>query len=384
MNIGFLQVSALSVLALGAQALTGCKEGASGEICIGEFASLTGTEATFGISSHEGTVLAVEKLNASGGVLGRKVKLLTEDNESKAGQSQEHVRKLIKTDRVVAVLGEVASSRSLEAAPICQDNQVPQISPASTNPKVTETGGYIFRVCFTDAFQAKVMANLAKETLKTKRIAILTDVESSYSRDLSRLFKEEFAKAGGEVAAELDYRGGANDFKRQLEMIKLANPESIFVPGYYADAALICIQAKVLGVTAPIFGGDGWESDKLIEMGKEAVNGTYLSSHFSPQASGEKGTDFVAAYKARYNAKEPDSTAALGYDSAMLLFDAFKRAGTTEGTKVCEAIALTKDFDGVTGNITINKNRDADKSIVILQVKNGKFMYVNSFAPAER
>ncbi len=376
-----MKKSALLFLGLTAALFSACDKKSADTILVGEFASLTGKEATFGISSHEGTVLAFEEANAAGGVLGKKVKLLTEDNQSKSGESANAVNKLVSKDGVTAILGEVASSRSLEAAPICQQNKVPQISPSSTNPKVTETGDYIFRVCFIDPFQGTVMANFAKKTLKAEKVAIFTDVKSDYSKGLAKFFKEGFLKAGGQIVAELDYNGGDKDFKGQLTAIKSANPQGVFVPGYYTDAALICIQAKEVGLNAPFFGGDGWESDKLTEIGKEAVEGNYFSTHYTPDAGGEKGKAFVEAYKKRFNGKLPDAMAALGYDSAMILFDAMKRANSTDGTPVRDALAATKDYDAVTGKITINKQRDADKSAVILQVKGGKFSYVETIAP---
>ena len=376
-----MKKSALLLAAITAVLFSACDKKSADTILVGEFASLTGKEATFGISSHEGTELAVEELNAAGGVLGKKIKLVTEDNQSKPGESANAVNKLIAKDGAVAILGEVASSRSLEAAPICQKDGVPQISPSSTNPKVTETGDYIFRVCFIDPFQGTVMANFAKKTLKAQKIAIFTDVKSDYSKGLAKFFKEAFTAAGGQIVAELDFNGGDKDFKGQLTSMKGAGPEGVFVPGYYTDAALICIQAKEVGLTVPIFGGDGWESEKLTEIGKEAVEGTYFSTHYSPDAGGPKGAAFVAAYKKRFNGKLPDAMAALGYDSAMILADAMKRAGGTEGAKIRDALAGTKDYDAVTGKITINGKRDAEKSAVILQVKGGKFAYVETIAP---
>ena len=373
--------SALLVLGLATALLSACDKKSADTILIGEFASLTGKEATFGISSHEGTQLAIEELNAAGGVLGKQIKLVTEDNQSKAGESANAVNKLIAKDGAVAILGEVASSRSLEAAPICQKENVPMISPSSTNPKVTETGDYIFRVCFIDPFQGTVMANFARKTLKAQKIAVFTDVKSDYSKGLAKFFKESFTAAGGQIVSELDFNGGDKDFKGQLTAIKAANPEGVFVPGYYTDAALICIQAKEVGLTVPIFGGDGWESEKLAEIGKEAVEGTYFSTHYSPDAGGPKGAAFVAAYKKRFNGKLPDAMAALGYDSAMILADAMKRAGGAEGAKIRDALAGTKEYDAVTGKITINAKRDAEKSAVILQVKGGKFAYVETIAP---
>lgn len=374
-------------LALG---FTGCKPSGSGDagqtIKVGEFASLTGKEATFGVSSHEGTLLATEELNAAGGVLGKKINLLTEDDLSKAGEPATVVNKLISRDGVVAILGEVASSRSMEAAPICQEAKIPMISPSSTNPKVTETGDYIFRVCFIDPFQGTVMANFASKTLKAKKVAIFTDVKSDYSKGLAKFFKEGFLASGGQVVAELDYNGGDKDFKAELTAIKAANPDAVFVPGYYTDVALICIQAKQLGLNVPLFGGDGWESPDLVGIGQDAVEGTYFSTHYAPDVATQNSKNFVANYQKRFHnpdgtPKLPDAMAALGYDSMMVLADAIKRAGTTDGPKVRDALAATKDFDGVTGKTTINEKRDATKSAVILQVKGGQFHYVETVNP---
>jgi branched-chain amino acid transport system substrate-binding protein len=363
----------------------GCNKpgGSSGGevIRVGEYASLTGKDATFGISSHEGTLMAIEEINAAGGVLGKKLELITEDTQCKAGEPATVVNKLITRDNVVAVLGEVASSRSLEAAPICQNNKVPMISPSSTNPDVTKTGDYIFRVCFIDPFQGTVMANFATKTLKAKRIAVFTDVKSDYSKGLAKFFKEKFKANGGQIVTELDYNGGDKDFKAQLTAIKAANPEGVFVPGYYTECALISVQAKELGLNVPLFGGDGWESSVLFEIGGKAVEGNYLSTHYSPEVGTEVSHRFVENYKKRWNGKTPDALAACGYDSALILADAIKRAGTTEGAKLRDAIAATKNFDAVTGKITINENRDATKSAVILQVKDGQYKYLETVEP---
>jgi branched-chain amino acid transport system substrate-binding protein len=370
-------------------ALTGCQPGgkdsgqgaSSGEFVVGEFASLTGKEATFGASSHAGTQLAIDELNAAGGVLGRKFRLLTEDNQSKAGESATVVNKLIAKDGAIAILGEVASSRSLEAAPICQQARVPMISPSSTNPKVTETGDFIFRVCFIDPFQGTVMANFALSGLKAKKVAIFTDVKSDYSKGLAKFFKEGFVKGGGEIVSELDFNGGDKDFKAQLTTIKSSSPDAVFVPCYYTDAALICIQARQLGLNVPLIGGDGWESDQLVKIGGEAVEGNYFSTHYSPDAGSDKGRQFVEAFQKANQGGLPDAMAALGYDSAMILADAIKRAGGTDPQKLRDALATTRDFQAVTGKITINEKRDATKSAVILQVKSGRFKYLQTINP---
>lgn len=364
--------------------LSACGPGGGGAggntIKVGEYASLTGKEATFGQSSHNGTELAIKELNAAGGVLGKQLELITQDNQSKAGESQTVVNKLIARDGVVAVLGEVASSRSLEAAPVCQNARIPMISPSSTNPDVTKTGDYIFRVCFIDPFQGTVMANFAKNTLKVKRVAVFTDVKSDYSKGLAKFFKETHLKNGGAIPAEFDFNGGDTDFKGQLTAIRAANPEAVFVPGYYTDVALICIQAKQLGLNVPIFGGDGWESEKLMEIGRDAVEGQHFSTHYHPDIGSPKSRQFVEAYKKAYGAA-PDAMAALGYDSAMILADAIQRAGSAEPAKIRDALAATRDFDAVTGRITIDPQRDASKAAVILRVEGGKLKYLETVAP---
>ena len=378
----------LGILLAVAASLAGCKPSGGGNagdnpIKVGEFASLSGKEATFGISSHEGTLLAIEDLNAAGGVLGRKLQLITEDDLSKAGEPATVVNKLIARDNVVAVLGEVASSRSLEAAPICQQNQIPMISPSSTNPKVTETGDYIFRVCFIDPFQGTVMATFAHNTLKARKVAVFTDVKSDYSKGLAKYFIESFKKMGGDVPdnAQLDFNGGDKDFKAQLTAIQAANPDAVFIPGYYTDVALICIQAKQLGITVPLLGGDGWESSDLVTIGQDAVEGNYFSTHYSPNMATTNSQRFVSEYQKRFDGKTPDAMAALGYDSALILADAIKRAGTTDGEKLKDAIAATKGYHGVTGVITLDAQRNASKPAVILGIGGGGFHFVEAVAP---
>jgi branched-chain amino acid transport system substrate-binding protein len=377
---------AASVVLTSALILAGCNKptgpaaAVEDVIKVGEYASLTGNEATFGQSSHNGTELAVSEINAAGGVLGKQIKLLTEDNQSKASESGTIVRKFISRDNVVAVLGEVASGRSLEAGPICQQNKIPMISPSSTNPDVTKVGDYIFRICFLDSFQGAVLARFAKGTLKAQKVAILTDVRQTYSVGLAQFFRERFTADGGTVVADQKYSGGDKDFNAQLTAIKAANPEAIFVPGYYTEAGLIARQARQLGLNVPLFGGDGWESPKLIEIGGPAVEGTYYSTHYSPEDQSAVVQNFVKKYRERYK-ETPDAMAALGYDSAMVLVDAIKRAGSTEAAKIRDALAATKDFHGVTGQTKIDAERNASKPAVFVTIKGGQFKYVETIAP---
>jgi branched-chain amino acid transport system substrate-binding protein len=275
----------------------------------------------------------------------------------------------------------VASTRSLEAAPICQAEKIPMISPSSTSPAVTKTGDYIFRVCFIDSFQGGVLAKFARDTLKLRRVALLTSVSSAYSVGLARYFKERFAAEGGAIAVEQKFAEGDKDFNAQLTAIKAAKVDGIFVPCYYTEAALISIQARELGLRVPLFGGDGWEAPQLIQIGGSAVEGCYYSTHFSPENQSSAVVDFVRRFRARFDGETPDAMAALGCDSALVLIDAIRRAGTTAGPALRDAIAATRDFPGVTGNTTIEPDRNARKSAVIITVKDGRFRFVQAVAP---
>ncbi|MEA3208427.1 MAG: branched-chain amino acid transport system substrate-binding protein [Chthoniobacter sp.] len=350
------------------------------EIKVGEFASLTGGSASFGQSSHKGTALAIDEINAAGGVLGKKFKLITEDDQSLAGQPATIVRKLISQDKVVAVLGEVASSKSLEAAPICQQNKIPMISPASTNPKVTEVGDYIFRVCFIDPFQGTVMAKFAQGK-GWKKVAVLTDVKQDYSVGLAENFVKAFTATGGEIVKEQKYSTGDKDFKPQLTSLKAAKPEAIFVPGYYAEVSLIGKQARLLGIKAPLLGGDGWVGDSLLKVAGNALDGSFFSCHFSADDKSEAVQGFVKKFKAKFGGETPDDMAALGYDSAIILAEAIKRAGSTESEQLRAAIAATRAHPGITGSITLDAQRNASKPAVILGIGGGGFQFVQTVAP---
>lgn len=354
--------------------------GGSGDIVVGEFASLTGKEAAFGQSSHKGTQLAVDEINKAGGVLGRQIKLITEDTQSKQGESATGVRKLISRDKVIAVLGEVASSRSLEGASVCQPAKIPMISPSSTNPKVTEAGDYIFRVCFTDEFQGLVLAKFGKDSLKLNNVAILSDATSAYSDGLASFFTQHYTKAGGKIPVQQKYNGGDKDFRAQLTAIKAANADGVFVPGYYTDVGLIVAQARQLGMNIPMFGGDGWEAPQLYEIGGESLQNTYYTTHFYFESTEPKVQEFVKNFKARFN-EVPDAMAALGYDSVYMLADAIKRAGGTESAKLRDALAATKDLAGVTGNTTMDALRNATKSAVILTLKDKTFKLMETVKP---
>ena len=352
---------------------------AQDQIKVGEFASMSGGSASFGQSSHDGTALAFDEINAAGGLLGKKIDLLTEDDRSVAGEPSTIVHKLISEDHVVAVLGEVASSKSLEAAPICQENHVPMISPGSTNAKVTQVGDYIFRACFIDPFQGKVMAKFALSKGWTK-VALLTDVKQDYCVGLADAFQKSLTAAGGSIVKTQEYSTGDKDFRAQLTSIKASHPDAIFVPGYYGEVALIARQARQFGIKVPLLGGDGWVGESLLKVAGNSLDGCFFSNHYSQDDPSPVIQNFVKTFQAKYGEK-PDAMAALGYDSAKILADAITRAGTTDGPKLRDAIAATKDFKGVTGDITLDADRNATKAAVILTIANGGFQFVQRVAP---
>ncbi len=356
--------------------LTGCaKKANENEILIGAYLSLTGTTATFGTSSLKGIEMAVDKVNASGGVLGKQIKLLTEDTQSKPEEAALAVTKLITRDKVRAILGEIASSRSLAAAPICQENKIPMVTPGSTNPEVTKKGDYIFRVCYIDPFQGEVIAKFAYESMGLRKVAVITDVKNDYSIGLAQFFTETFTKLGGTVVGEQAYSEGDTDFRAQLTAIKGLNPEAVVVPGYYQESALLIKQARELNMNIPFLGGDGWDSNKLLEVGGAAMEGTYFTNHYAADDTSAIVQDFVTTYKARFNNEIPDAMAVLGYDAALILFDAMTRAGTDDPTKVRDALAATKNFPGVSGTTTIDAERNARKASVIVKIQDGQFRF---------
>ncbi len=379
-----LLIVAVALLAVGCPPPSETTSGASGgnEILVGEYGSLTGPEATFGQSTHNGIMMAMDEVNAAGGVKGRKIKVLTEDDQSKAEEAANTVSKLISQNNVVALLGEVASSNSLAAAPIAQSNKVPMISPSSTNPAVTEKGEYIFRMCFIDSYQGASMADYISKQLKMNRAAILVDVKSDYSTGLAQFFESAFVANGGRIVAKQSYAKGDNDFRSQLTAIRSANPQVIFIPGYYNDIGQIAIQARDLGITQPLAGGDGWESPKLVEIGGKAMEGSFYSNHYFAGDPDPRVRQFVEMYRERFG-QTPDSLAALGYDAAKVLVNAMSKAAQLDGPSIRDQIAATKGFPGVTGVITLGPDRNPiGKKLAILEVRNGDVVLKDTFEPA--
>ena len=353
---------------------------AASDIPVGVYAALTGDQASFGQATVSGVKLAADEINAAGGVLGRKIRLVIEDDQGRPEEAASVVTKMITSDNVIAVIGENSSSQSLAAAPICQASQVPMISPSSTNPNVTKKGDYIFRVCFTDPYQGKALAAFVRNTLKVSTAAVLKDNKNDYSVGLAEFFTTEFAALGGKVVVEQAYAGGDTDFRPQLTKIRSAKPEVLFLPGFYTDVGQIAIQARDLGITQPLVGGDGWDSPTVIEIGGKSVDGSYFSDHYFVGDPQPRVQRFVSDIVKR-NGKPPEANAALGYDALYIFANAAKKAGSLDRKAIRDNIAVTKDYDGVSGKITMGPDRDPIKPVAMIKIEGGKMQFAGWITP---
>jgi branched-chain amino acid transport system substrate-binding protein len=348
-------------------------------IKIGEVDPLSGGVSQFGIGCHQGIVLALDQINAAGGVLGQQIELVTEDDQSKPGQSGTAVRKLITQDKVVALLGDATSSATLESAPIAQANKIPMITPSATNPRITQVGDFVFRVCFLDELQGRVIARFARQKLNAAKIFTLIDVKQDYSVDLEKFFKDEFTKLGGSIVGEQSYSSGDTVFRAQLTAIRGLHPDAIYVPGYYQEVALIVKEGRQIGLTMPFLGCDGWANQALIAIGGKAMDGCYFTNHFSPEDQSPIVKEFVGKYREKYGSV-PDTFAALGYDAASILCDSIKRAASSDSLQIRDALAKTAGFEGVTGVISLDANRNAAKPVLVIAIRDGKFEVAEKIA----
>jgi branched-chain amino acid transport system substrate-binding protein len=347
---------------------------AGNTIKIGVFADLTGQTSAFGQSTRNGIQLAVDELNEAGGVGGKKLEVLIEDDQGRPEQAKTVVSKLVNQDKVQVILGEATSTNSLAAAPVAQEAKIPMISHGSTNEGVTQVGNYIFRICFIDSFQGAVMAKFAANNLKAKTAAIMGDVNSTYSKGLTEVFEREFTQLGGKIVSKQSYTQNDPDFKGQLTTIRAAAPDIIYIPGYYGQVGIIAKQARELGMNMPLLGGDGWDAPEIWKLGGEGLKNTFISNHYASDNPAPEVQNFVKSYQAKFGAA-PDSMAVLAFDAVKVLADAIKRAGGTDSEKLREAIAQTKDFPAVTGKISINEKRDAVKLAVVLELDPSKGAY---------
>ena len=377
-NVVFL----LLVLLLAAAA-TGCSKKESDVIKIGVFEPITGANAAGGQLEVEGIKLA-NKLYPE--VLGKKVELVIADNKSDKVEAATAAARLVEKDKVTAIIGSWGSSLSMAAGDIVRQGKVPTVGASCTNPLVTAGNDYYFRVCFIDPFQGTVMANYAYSKLGAEKAAVIQEVNNDYAVGLAKFFMDSFKQLTGDencIVALANYNTGDQDFSAQLTNVKAQNPDVIFAPGNFTESALIISQARKLGITCPIIGGDTWETQEFLDIGQEAVEGAVFSTFFATETPiTAESAKFIEAYRAEYN-KEPAAVAALGYDAYILILDAIKRAGTTDRVKLRDEIARTKNFAGAAGIITLDENGDAVKNAVIKVVKDGKFTYLDTIAPQQ-
>jgi len=385
MSCKWIVVSMVTLLVVAV--LTGCGSSASKNIKIGVINEMTGGNATMGTSGANGAKLAIKEANAKGGILGKQLEAVIADNKSEPSEAANAMTKLATQDKVVAVTGTFSSSNAIASSNVAEVSKLPYIAVGATNPKVTvdEKSGkvkdYTFRVCFIDPFQGTVGANFVLNTLKLNKAVMLVDSSSDYSKGLASFFKDAFVKGNGTVLAEEAYLQKDQDFKTILTKVKALNPEVIYLPGYYEEVGKIVKQAREIGITVPIIGGDGWDSPKLVEIGTAAaLDNTYFTNHYSVDDTSASSKAFVEAYKKEYG-QAPDAMAVLSYDAINVLIDAMKRANSAEPEKIREALAATKDFMAITGATTLNATHDAVKSAVIIEMKDGKQMFKATVKP---
>ena len=351
-----------------------------GDIKIGVVLPLTGSVSSFGKSGQNGIMLLEDQVNKSGGINGRNVKFIFEDDEAKPDTATTVGTKLISNDNVVAIVGPLTSGSCIALGPILTQSKIPMITGTGTNPDVTKKGGeYVFRACFIDPFQGTVIAKFASTDLKAKTAAILYDNGNDYSKGLAEFFEKSFVEAGGKIVAKETYATNDKDFKAQLTKIKPTNPDVILLPDYYSTVGNIAKQARSIDIKVPMLGGDGWDSADLFKVGGDAVNGCYLSDHYSADDTAPLVVAFQKEYKAKYNLVA-DAMAVLNYDAAKIMVEAIKAAGKTDGPSIKDALLKT-NIEVVSGKVTFDANRDAIKSAVILKVEGGKFNFVKKLNP---
>ena len=330
--------------------------------------------------------MAVEEINQQGGIEagGKKYKLdlVFEDDEGRPESAANAYRKLIDQDGVLAIVGTVMSKCSLAGAPIAQEAHIPMISSASTNPQVTLVGDYIFRACFIDPFQGRIMANFAFTSLGKRKAAVLFDNGNDYNKGLAEFFKTRFEELGGQIVAYEAFtdEDKTQDFSAQLTKIKAAGPDILFLPNYYSSVAMIAKQARAMGLNIPMAGGDGWDSPQLMVLGKEAVEGNFFSTHFSKDDPSPQVQKFVKSYSEKYH-QNPDALAALAYDACLLLFEGLRTAKDLKGEDIRDALKNIKNFPAVSGQITFDAQRNPIKGAVIIKVENGQQVFYQRINP---
>lgn len=361
--------------------------GSKDEIKIGLNLELSGNVASYGSGISKGAKLAIDEINKAGGIDGKKIVPVEIDNKSDAAEATSAAIKLATQEKVVAQVGSATSGNTVAAVQIANKYKMPVIGPSATSETVTvsekgDLNEYAFRTCFIDPFQGQIAANFALDTLKAKNVAVFSDSASDYAKGLAKSFKETIEKNGGKVVAEESYVAKDTDFKSTLTRLKSKKPDFIYIPGYYEEVGLIIKQARAAGIDVPLMGGDGWDSPKMVELaGKDALNKTYFTNHYSAEDPDEKIQKFVKAFKAANSDQAPDAFNALGYDTVYWLKDAIERAGSTDGEKVKNALADTKDLSLVTGNFSVDEKHNPVKTATVLEFKDGKQVFNSKVNP---
>jgi branched-chain amino acid transport system substrate-binding protein len=372
---GFLPlIAVLSAVLLGTMGTCYGQE----TIKLGAYLPMTGSVAAYGEMEWSGIQIARDMEPE---VLGKKIDVVLVDTKSDKIEAANAVTLLVEKEKVVGILGEAISGDTMAGNPISEAAKIPSVSPTATNPLVNQGKKYAFRACFIDPFQGEVAARFAKNELKAKTAAVIIDIAQDYCVGLGNFFVKEFVKQGGKVVSTTYIQTGDQDFSAQLSAVQATKPDIIYAPNYYTEDALMAKQARDLGITQPILTGDGAQADPLISIGGAAVENMYFTGHFHKQAATtERAKEYIKRYEAKFN-KEADAFGALGADAYFLLVDAIKRAGSTDGTKIRDALASTKDFKGVSGLITMGQDGNPIKSMVINKVQGGKFVYVTTINP---
>lgn len=368
-----------------AVSLTACNSGkqsggGTGAIKIGVITPLTGANSSFGQSAKKGVQLLEEETNKAGGINGRKVQFLIQDDESKPSTAVTVAQKFINSDKVCGIVGPLTSTCANSVAPICQRDGIPMVTGTGTNTNITKAGDFIFRTCFIDPFQGQVMAKFAFDDLHAKTAAVLYNIGDDYSKGLAQAFLDSFTSKGGKIVDKETYNTGDKDFNAQLTKIAPANPDVMFLPEYYGDVAVIAKEARSTNIKATFLGGDGWDSADLFKIGGDNVNGSYFSNHYAADDTSKEVVDYIKAFKAKYNGEVPDAMAALNYDAAKVLLQCIQKAGSTDAAKIKEAL---KSYDGtvVSGHIKFNANRDAIKAAVIIKTVDGQEKFYKKIQP---
>jgi branched-chain amino acid transport system substrate-binding protein len=351
---------------------------AQSTIKIGGFLPMTGSVAAYGQDAKNGIEIAMQMKPT---VLGKKVEFVIADTKSDKIEAANAMSRLIERDKVAAVIGEMISGDTMAGAPIAEKAMIPVVSPTATNPLVTQGKKYIFRVCFIDPVQGDIAAKYAFTTLKAKKAALIVDKSQDYCVGLAKFFKDAFTKLGGQIVAETFCVTEDKDFSAQLSTIKPTNPDVIYAPNYYSPVALFTKQARELGVKAPVLAGDGAQADELIQIGGKEVEGVAFTGHFHKKGATTKlAKDWIDGFEKKFKA-EPNAFHALGADAYFVLVDAITRANSIKGQEVRKALATTKNFEAISGKLSIGESGDAVKPMVINVVKGGKFEYLTTVNP---